>query len=218
MVSLRRRSSRRTPGFTLIELLVVVVIIATLAALSIGVAGPILAKGRTARMVSDLRQIGTLVLTYAGENDGRTPTPGATIAYGQIDSATGLPSWQEQLEQIGGKFERKVFAGPEPERLPSGDWVSHFFLGVRAAYAETGAFGPVMLPKIDVPARYLLVGEVRVPGMFSPQDSDRDNYTQDPAFDADGKAKPGNQIFFADGHVAAVESLAGGAVRTTYGE
>lgn len=68
-----RTSSRPCRAFTLIELLVVIAIIALLAALL----GPALIsareKGRKAACVSNLRQVGIAIQTYAADNDGNIP-------------------------------------------------------------------------------------------------------------------------------------------------
>ena len=191
--SLVRRSPGSGAGFTLVELLVVIGIIAVLASIAFPVLSRIQEKGRVARTVSNLRQVGTWVLAYATDNDGRTPVAGGALAYGQTDPVTQKPPWQEQLEQTG-RGDRRVFAGTPPEQLPSGEWVSQFFLGSRAAYAESGEYGPILLTRISEPARYLLVGEVRIPGLFPNYDADRDNYTQDPAFDSNGNASPAAHV------------------------
>jgi prepilin-type N-terminal cleavage/methylation domain-containing protein len=68
---LRNRS--RQPGFTLVELLVVIAIIAILAGLLL----PALATGRAAARragcISNLRQVGIAMQTYASDHDGRIP-------------------------------------------------------------------------------------------------------------------------------------------------
>ena len=215
----RRGTARPAPppteAFSLIELLVVIALLALLASIALPAIQKVQERGRSARTLSNLRQIGTWILAYANDQNGQTPTAGGAIAYGEVDSVTERPSWQEQLEQVG-RGDRKVFAGPSPEPLPSGEWKSHFFLGSRAAYAETGAFGPVHLTRLEQPSRYLLVGEVRRSGLFPADDADRDNYTQDPAFDGSGRSDPPNQIFFADGHVEAIRTRSDTTLQTTY--
>ena len=81
----RRRQTQH--GFTLIELLVVIAIIAILVAMLL----PLLkrAKEQARRIVcaANLHQHGTLVLTYAGDNDGTLPEGNATLTPGYgIDS------------------------------------------------------------------------------------------------------------------------------------
>jgi prepilin-type N-terminal cleavage/methylation domain-containing protein len=65
------RSSFR--GFTLIELLVVVAIIAILAALLLPSLAAAKRSARKAACISNLRQVGIAIHTYADDNDGRIP-------------------------------------------------------------------------------------------------------------------------------------------------
>lgn len=60
-------------GFTLIELLAVIAIIAVLAAISSPVIGSAIERGRSAKCVNNLRQIGVAVQQYAADNDYRFP-------------------------------------------------------------------------------------------------------------------------------------------------
>jgi len=60
-------------AFTLIELLVVIAIIAILAAMSFPAVGPMIERGRSAKCVNNLRQIGAAVQQYVADNDYRFP-------------------------------------------------------------------------------------------------------------------------------------------------
>ena len=67
----RPRPSSR--AFTLIELLVVIAIIAVLAALLLPALNSAQQAGRKAACLSNLRQLGIAIQSYAGDNDGRIP-------------------------------------------------------------------------------------------------------------------------------------------------
>ena len=66
------RSARRQ-AFTLIELLVVIAILAILAALILPSLASAREKGWRAACLSNLRQIGIAIQTYASDNDGKIP-------------------------------------------------------------------------------------------------------------------------------------------------
>jgi prepilin-type N-terminal cleavage/methylation domain-containing protein/prepilin-type processing-associated H-X9-DG protein len=68
------RGNRPSPeGFTLIELLVVIAIIAILAALLLPSLASAKQAGKRAACVSNLRQVGIAIRTYADENEGQIP-------------------------------------------------------------------------------------------------------------------------------------------------
>ena len=68
-----RRPARNQPGFTLIELLVVIAIIALLMAILLPTLSRVRKQAQAVACQSNLRQWGTLMATYASENDGLLP-------------------------------------------------------------------------------------------------------------------------------------------------
>jgi prepilin-type N-terminal cleavage/methylation domain-containing protein/prepilin-type processing-associated H-X9-DG protein len=73
--------AKRLSGFTLVEILTVVAIIAILIAISFPVYQSVLAHARSVVCLGNLRQIGTGILLYAQDNNGRFPplmSPGST--------------------------------------------------------------------------------------------------------------------------------------------
>ncbi|HMO64644.1 MAG TPA: DUF1559 domain-containing protein [Verrucomicrobiota bacterium] len=86
---------RRPAGFTLVELLVVIAIVALLASLLLPALGAAREAGRRAACISNLRQIGLAIHTYAGEFDGHIPfgpkAPPFTSP-AELYPATGTPT------------------------------------------------------------------------------------------------------------------------------
>jgi len=75
-----RQTNQR--GFTLIELLVVVAILGVLVGLSIPVIGRANVKAQQTKCLSNMRQIGLAMMTYAGENNNWLPETTHTTAIG----------------------------------------------------------------------------------------------------------------------------------------
>ena len=65
-------------AFTLIELLVVVAIIAVLAGIALPVFNSVQLAGRKTQSLSNMRQLGTALLAYCGDNNGVFPNQGDT--------------------------------------------------------------------------------------------------------------------------------------------
>ncbi|RRJ94669.1 DUF1559 domain-containing protein [Opitutaceae bacterium TAV4] len=71
-------ATRHPSGFTLVELLTVIAIIGILAAIIIPVVGRVRESARAAQGVSNLRQIGIALRTYANDNRDKLPWSGVT--------------------------------------------------------------------------------------------------------------------------------------------
>lgn len=62
-------------GFTLIELLVTIAIVAILAALALTATGAVRTQGDRAKSISNMRQIGSAIASYAADKDSQLPGP-----------------------------------------------------------------------------------------------------------------------------------------------
>jgi prepilin-type N-terminal cleavage/methylation domain-containing protein len=70
-----RRSRAVQPGFTLLELLVTITIIAILAVLTFSITRTMMANGRKAKGMANLRQVSSAMGLYANENNNTLPGP-----------------------------------------------------------------------------------------------------------------------------------------------
>jgi general secretion pathway protein G len=73
MLHFFRYSSGNQVAFSLVELLVVIAILAVLAALAVPAVGGAIEKSNAAKDISNLRQIGSGVLTYTSDHGGKMP-------------------------------------------------------------------------------------------------------------------------------------------------
>jgi prepilin-type N-terminal cleavage/methylation domain-containing protein len=82
-------------AFTLVELLVVIAIVAILAALLFPLVGSIRRSASSAISVSNLRNIGTAIVTYAADNNGTLPDPALSHHNNKLSQfgSTGQLGW-----------------------------------------------------------------------------------------------------------------------------
>ena len=88
---------RQSRGFTLVELLVVIGIIAVLASLASVAAFKAIAKGKAIANISNLRNIGTAIQSYANEY-GHFPA-GDDASYSAGNEGPAMLDWQTSLER-----------------------------------------------------------------------------------------------------------------------
>ncbi len=105
---------RRANAFTLIELLVVIAIIAILAAILFPVFAQARAKARQTACLSNMKQIGIAVLSYAQDYDELIV---ASEIYPTGNSADGIVSWPSLIQPYIKNVE--VFVCPGADELPA---------------------------------------------------------------------------------------------------
>ena len=223
--SFPRSTHCKHQAFTLIELLVVIVIVSVLASMLFPVFGKIQESGRTAACASNLRQMGAALISFAGDNNQTMPQAGDTFSYVAPSPSTRPPAvqpstlgWSENLEPYIGT-DRKVYTCPSSVlRFPNNNNPYGYFMGCHAAYiANNKSFAAVRMLLLSAPSKYILGGDISSQ-MFDPTDSDKDDYTQDPAFTSTPTIHNGkSNILFADGHVAGFTAFDKYSMTTHYG-
>jgi prepilin-type N-terminal cleavage/methylation domain-containing protein len=200
-------------AFTLIELLVVIAIIAILAALLLPVLSAARQRAWTARCQSNLHQIGLGMNMFADENNEMYPVSGGGIAWDATDAQTQNHGWMQQIFSF--VQNTNIFRCPGNAQLPAASQSPfNYFNGVRAAYIASGQvnrhFAPVDGRRIQFPEAFVLSGDTIDNGRdFSPDDCDKDDYTQN-CVGGDDNGTPsvewqahtrGQNILFEEGNV-----------------
>jgi prepilin-type N-terminal cleavage/methylation domain-containing protein/prepilin-type processing-associated H-X9-DG protein len=213
-------SKSRCSGFTLVELLVVIGIISILVGLTAPYLMGSMARARTAKCAGNLRAIGVGLLAFAGDNDGNFPQAGAVIPYNNATDGSGPYGWTQQIEGYMGGKGLDVYKCPDSSRIIQQNATYSYFMGAHAAFVEShGVFGPVSLMKMRAPSQHILAGDIAY-RMFTANDADKDDYTQDPAFNGNSGRIPihggGSNILFADGHIEYLHSFDKNTMSTRY--
>lgn len=212
-----RGRSKNLIAFTLIELLGVIAILAILAALLAPALRGARERGRLASCANNLRQVYLGLELYADENAEFYPK---AIGGGVWESADEVSiGWMQRIHPyVKG---RRVYRCPGQPAGFENDF--SYFLGSRAAFLAAGNhFAPFNRKDLLLPAQYILSGDSAWP-RFDPNDTDKDNYTQDCLFtwsQSRRRAKLHHMgrvnILFADGHVRAFTGFEGSEMTYAY--
>lgn len=157
MKSISRGFRRR--GFTLVELLAVIAIIGVLAAILLPVIGSSQRKANAADSLSNLRQIMSGCLFFAGDHDGRAP--------GGDRVHTNLTPYLQNV--LDAKTTRTIFISRNADRRPTAENVSgtpstYSFHGrVTEAAADDGLGNPIS--RVASPGKLIMVADgIQRPG------------------------------------------------------
>ena len=206
---MKYNNSRRTAAFTLVELLVVVAIIGVLAALLMPAISRANDKAKSIVCISQLRQLGLAVRTYADDHQNRLPS--AELLPSQpIDTNAPLPRISQVLSPYLGKASGateslSVFKCPSdtPGRFASEgssyEWNTDLNRR-RMDEARTGILKIVTMSTEDgqTPQHREIVKQLAFPPEVTPLFLDYEEYHQ-------RAPKSGKNIVYMDGHAVPFE-------------
>ena len=208
-------------AFTLIELLVVIAIIAILAAIAFPAAKSSMLSAKSAESVSNPRQIGVMVASYATENNNRIPYSINWYAFG--GNPAGLLFFQRLLaEHAGYPYGQSPRSGARPlpeifydpcldgSRVPQHPMGA---FGVNAAMIRDAASvsdpGPSLIT-IKSPSKKVIMASARGNNTYCGSWSlDAGKFAEQGNTTLDGAPDPRNNgrtaSLFADGHVESLD-------------
>jgi prepilin-type processing-associated H-X9-DG protein len=227
-------------AFTLVELLVVCGVIATLVALLLPALGAVRERARTVQCLSQLRQIGQAIESYAVSNKGLLPAWSAVHFYPDDppfqDNPTSPdyagPGWTVLLTpHLGQAPDGEVYHCPA---FPLDPPCVNYFLSARWMYVHQPLLRTMPLARIRDSSRFVLSGDCTTP-VYYPQafggsasgggisnGGGRDDVDKDDgaikcllfAGEVDGFNihRGGNNVLFADGHAATFAAFDAGAM------
>lgn len=193
--------SRGSVAFTLIEMLVVIAIIGILTSLLLPALAAAKQTAKTAKCLSNLRQIGLGMTMYESGANGLFPESGGVIFWDETDPITKKQSWIQQI--VSYVPNTNVFHCPSD--------ILHiefnYFNGGRAAFIISSNFASVDTKRVRFPSAQVLSGDVIWTGE-DVEDADKDDFsnncvggpTNGTPFMGWQVHRKGQNILFTDGH------------------
>lgn len=209
------RTPHRPVGFSLAELLVVIGVVAVLFGLVLGAIRRIREDASRVKCAAQLHQIGTALAQYAAANDGYLPAWSGWHVYppGSPEDEAGK-AWTEQLAAYFVMPDSPVYECPSFGQ----PWITYFITG---RWAASRGRHSTSLREIKLASQFVLSGEDTNRHLYAPPVGDAARTTNDcdqddalspcACFPGDDggflEHKAGNNILFADLHVAAFKSF-----------
>ncbi len=212
-----------THAFTLIELLIVIAIIAVLAGIALPVFSSIQLTAKRTQSLSNMRQLGTALLAYSGDNNGTLPTEGdsaptwtgaaASTAAEQAAWYNVLPRTYANSKGLGdyAKDTSDFYAKGSlfyvnAAKYPTTKLNAPLFAVAFCSKIYDGTFIPdntyVRLPNFQSPSETCVFQESGLPGETPIRTSQSSYNGQSKSFASRSVARYGGKtvLVFADGH------------------
>lgn len=210
-------------AFSLVELMVVIGIIAILLAIILPAMGVAREHAKAIECQSQLRQIGYALHQYAIANSGHTPT--WIVHHEWLQKKLGMdnsPGWPALIERFLGQGpDGRIWncpSWPEPDRC------INYFLGTRWMHVQTPLLRSMPITKIRNSTTFIFVGECTAAALYDPpfgtgteadgnevEKNDGCNSRKCLLFFGDEGGmnfhRRGNNVLFADNHVAAFKKF-----------
>jgi len=219
---------RHQPAFTLIELLVVIAIIAILAAIAVPAYSGMISKSQSAVCLSNMRTLGTALLSCAAENNGYLPRAdintapdGRNVEWNKV-VYTYIPTLNKKMT---GPQVDKVFLCPAAEQPPDRQTTCCQYITSRAIEAGASATtatgekgnGPRTMASIESPSKTILLADGNIgytkyrwntqtsaPWSEVMSDIGKDNPTNASKISFRHSASGAMNVVYADGHVGTI--------------
>ena len=212
--SLRNTSPTQRHAFTLVEMLVAIAIIAVLASLAVFGTQSMLEKAADAKDMNNLRQIGTAISTFAGNNNGRVPNqyvqvPGDTrssfmacVEHTINPKATGIYTWTTNSLWYSKRFAKM----PDGQTVPAGAYYWGLAWGMNGfLFYDTSRSFEGYLNRAPNLSKLVLVGEKNRNGghEFNPSENPtfQNNILSNYRISRNNKA----YYLFGDFHIESIE-------------
>lgn len=162
---------QRSKGFTLVELLVVIAIVAVLAAILFPVFAQVRASARKTACLSNVRQLGTALLMYAGDHDERYLRANPECRRPGTDLTAPYMDMLYPYVKNAGVFKCPDYAGsPEFDPVNRTFCTSEYLPHLADFQLGYGLNGPILMgylrprdtfaiPELDRPSEIGLVGD-----------------------------------------------------------